>query len=152
MLNTARLKIYLDTSVISAMFDERTPERMEFTKSAWKRLKDCEVFISDTVIDELKNSPPPLRNKMLSLSENFTVLPVSKTAIALAKLYVEQNIFPAKYFDDAVHVAVAAANQIGILLSWNFTHLVKVKTRRMVALINSAQNYIPVEIISPPEL
>jgi hypothetical protein len=37
-------------------------------------------------------------------------------------------------------------------LSWNFTHLVKVRTRRMVALINAIHNYIPVEIITPPEI
>lgn len=31
-------------------------------------------------------------------------------------------------------------------------HLVKVKTRRLVALLNSINNYQPVEIIAPPEL
>lgn len=32
-------KVYLDTSVISALFDERTPERQSLTKSAWQNLK-----------------------------------------------------------------------------------------------------------------
>ena len=64
----------------------------------------------------------------------------------------KRHIPSEKYIDDAVHVAVASLNNIGILLSWNFTHLVKVKTRRMVALVNSEKNYLSIEIISPPEL
>jgi hypothetical protein len=51
-----------------------------------------------------------------------------------------------------MHVALASTNGIGILLSWNFTHLVKIKTRRMISLINAQENYPAVEIISPPEL
>ncbi|GBR77615.1 hypothetical protein RDn1_274 [Candidatus Termititenax dinenymphae] len=43
--NNIKPKIYLDTSVISALFDTRTPERLDHTKTAWERLKDCEVFI-----------------------------------------------------------------------------------------------------------
>ena len=66
--------------------------------------------------------------------------------------YIDKRIFPAKYIDDAIHVAVTSLNNIGILLSWNFSHMVKVKTRRMVALVNAEKSLLPVEIISPPEL
>ena len=151
-LSNSRPKVYLDTSVISALFDLRTPERMALTKLAWDKLKDYAVFISDTVVDELKNTTLPLRDKMLSTVSSFTVLRASNAVKSLAKMYIEQCIFSEKYFDDALHVAVASVNQIGILLSWNFTHLVKIKTRRMVALVNTGQNYLPVEIIAPPEL
>jgi hypothetical protein len=67
-------------------------------------------------------------------------------------MYVAQGIFPQKYYDDALHVAIASVNQVSILLSWNFRHLVKLKTRRMVSLVNVHEDYMPVEIISPPEL
>jgi hypothetical protein len=52
----------------------------------------------------------------------------------------------------ALHVAIVSSNKIGILASWNFTHLVKVKTRRMVGLINAVHNFNSVEIVSPLEL
>ena len=77
---------------------------------------------------------------------------ISKEAEELAEIYVKQGIFPEKYFDDALHVALASVNQIGVLLSWNFTHLVKLKTRRMVSIVNLSKNIMPVEIASPPEL
>jgi hypothetical protein len=70
----------------------------------------------------------------------------------LADKYIENGIFPDKYYDDALHTALASVNQINIVLSWNFTHLVKVKTRRMVNLVNAINNYNNIEIITPQEL
>jgi predicted nucleic acid-binding protein len=145
-------KIYLDTSVISALFDERTPERLSMTSALWSKLNDYDVFISELVLEELGRANEHVRDKMLSSIKNFTVLKESEQAERLAQLYVRQGIFPEKYFDDALHVALASVNQIIILISWNFTHLVKLKTRRMVSIINLAENIVPVEIISPPEL
>ena len=146
-------KIYLDTSVISALFDERTPERMSMTSDLWSnKLNDYEVVISELVLDEIERANEQVRDKMLVSIKDFIVLKVSKQAEDLAQIYLKQGIFPERYFDDALHVALASVNQIGILLSWNFTHLVKLKTRRMVSIVNLTKNIIPVEIISPPEL
>jgi predicted nucleic acid-binding protein len=148
-------KIYLDTSVISALFDERTPERKLATEQSWLKLKDkniSDVYISELVLEELQKSAEPLRNRLLSAVSDFNVLPITENTKHLAGIYIKQGIFPEKYFDDALHVAVAALNEIGILLSWNFTHLVKLKTRRMVSLVNAMESVFPVEIASPPEI
>lgn len=45
-------KVYLDTSVISALFDDRTPERLSMTFALWSKLSDYEVFISELVLEE----------------------------------------------------------------------------------------------------
>jgi predicted nucleic acid-binding protein len=145
-------KVYLDTSVISALFDIRTPERMFQTETAWQQLEKYSVYLSETVVGELEKNIEPLRSKMLKVTAGFTVLPVTKVAQALASIYIKQGIFPEKYYDDALHVAIASVNHIGIILSWNFTHLVKLKTKRMVILVNTMEDFLPVEIISPPEL
>ena len=145
-------KVYLDTSVISALFDERTPERLMMTSVLWSKLNEYDVFISELVLEELERANEQVRIKMFSAVKDFSVLKLSKEAEKLADIYVKQEIFPEKYFDDALHVAQASVNQIGILVSWNFTHLVKLKTRRMVAIVNLSTNFIPVEIVSPPEL
>ena len=60
--------------------------------------------------------------------------------------------FPDRYVADAQHVAIAVVNGVDYLCSWNFTHLVKVSTRREVNLVNSLMGYGQVEIIAPPEL
>ena len=147
-----KTKVYLDTSIISALFDERTPERLRMTSALWLKLSDYEVFISELVLEELERTNEKVRAKLLSAIKDFIVIKISKEAESLAEIYVRQGVFPEKYFDDALHVALASVNQVGILLSWNFTHLVKLKTRRMVSIVNLSENIMPVEIASPPEL
>lgn len=54
--------------------------------------------------------------------------------------------------DDALHVAIASFNEINYLISWNFEHIVKVKTRKLVNFVNVINGYREIEIISPQEL
>lgn len=145
-------KVYLDTSVISAYFDSRTPERQRLTREAWSSIEACTVFISEIVINELKAAPEELRKQFLSAVKNFTILKVNKEAETLAQGYIDHGIINKRYFDDALHVAIASVNMIQYLLSWNYKHLVNVKTRKLVALFNATKNYHSIEIITPPEL
>jgi predicted nucleic acid-binding protein len=147
-----KTNIYLDTTVISALFDKRTPERMAQTKQFWEKIDEYNVFFFFFVVDEIKGASQPLQDEMLQKITGFTTLSVTDDAQNLANVYVENKVFPEKYSDDALHTALAAVNRIGILLSWNFTHLVKLKTRQMVALINTMHSYNLIEIITPPEL
>ena len=147
-----KAKVYLDTSVISALYDDRTPERMQLTKSAWDNLDDYKVYISELVVNELDAAPKERRKIFIDTVANFQVLELLEEAKELANNYIAEEIFPEKYRDDALHVAIATVNDIKYLLSWNFKHLVKVKTRKMVSLINTKLDYNEIEIIAPPEL
>jgi predicted nucleic acid-binding protein len=147
-----KTNIYLDTTIVSALFDKRTPERKAQTEQFWEHINEYNVFISELVIDEIKGASQPLLDQMLEKVSNFILLPITDDAQLIADAYMRNKIFPENYSDDALHTAITSTNQIGVLLSWNFSHLVKVKTRRMVALINAVHDYNPVEIITPPEL
>ena len=57
-------KVYLDTSVISALFDVRTPERMSMTVDLWSKLNDYEVVISELVLEELERASEQIRVKL----------------------------------------------------------------------------------------
>jgi len=70
----------------------------------------------------------------------------------LAREYIEKGIIPAKYEDDAFHIAVASVNDLDAIVSWNFTHIVKLKTKREVSGINALMGYKPIEICSPQEV
>lgn len=48
-----KLKVLLDTSVISAYFDERQPERMALTRDFWKNIKNYQVYISKITHEEV---------------------------------------------------------------------------------------------------
>lgn len=148
----SKTKVYLDTSVISALFDKRSPERKQLTEQAWDQIEQEDVYISEIVLQELEASSEPVRSRFLGAVEPFKKLEVSDEAERLSNIYVQEGIFPKKYIDDARHVATASVNDIGYLLSWNFKHLVKVKTRKTVSLINTLNDYSSIEIIAPPEL
>jgi hypothetical protein len=54
--------------------------------------------------------------------------------------------------NDLRHVAVATVAAADALVSWNFRHLVNVRTRRAVHAVNLRFGYPLIEIISPEEV
>lgn len=146
------MKLYLDTSVFSAYYDERTPERMRMTRDFWLVLERHEKLCSDLTIEELRQARSGLREKLIALTQNFTVLSLTDEMRKLAKLYVEEGVVPSKYFADALHIAAAVLGNADILVSWNFKHLVKRSTRLLVNYINTRQGLRTIEILAPPEV
>ncbi|MEQ8189994.1 MAG: type II toxin-antitoxin system VapC family toxin [Candidatus Eremiobacterota bacterium] len=147
-------KVYLDTTVPSAYFDNRTTDRQRLTREFWDEcLPELEIFISDIVLAEITNtSDIQRRTEIESLVKNFQILIFNEEASKLADEYIKHGLFPEKSIDDATHVAIAVVNGIDYLASWNFKHLVKVKTKRGINLINILKGYNFIEIVTPPEL
>lgn len=146
------MKLYLDTSVFSAYYDERTPERMQMTRDFWRVLERHEKLCSDLTIEELGQARSGLREKLLGLAQGFTVINLTDEMRELAKLYVREGLVPSKYFADALHIAAAVLGGADILVSWNFKHLVKRSTRLLVNYINANQGLRTIEILAPPEV
>ncbi len=146
------MRLYFDTSVFSAYYDERTPERLRMTRVFWDGLTRYAKLSSDLALEELKQAPPELAQKMLSLTVGFTIIPIDDEIKALAQVYVQNNVVPSKYFADALHIAAAVIGEADILVSWNFRHLVKRSTRLLVNYINAKRGLPSLEILAPPEI
>jgi predicted nucleic acid-binding protein len=59
------IKLYLDTSVVSALFDSRNPERQNMTISFFNEIRNFRIFISVITFAEVERTPDPeLREKM----------------------------------------------------------------------------------------
>jgi len=54
-----------------------------------------------------------------------TILEPSDEEVKLAALYQEQGILPARSTTDALHIATAAVNDLDMILSLNFEHIVR---------------------------
>lgn len=61
-------------------------------------------------------------------------------------------MIPAKYEDDAFHIAIATVNNMDAIISWNFKHIVKLKTKKEVAGLNLLMGYKEIDIYSPLEV
>lgn len=146
--------LYLDTSVPSAYYDERAKERHEATIKFWKEvLPNYQIYISEIAVEELEDTKEEtLRKKLRKLIKGFKVLKTNERIRDLAKVYIEKGIFPERYIDDALHVAIASFHEVSYVISWNFEHLVKVRTRRLVNSVNILEGFREIEIVSPREL
>ena len=149
-----KAKVYLDTTVPSAYFDEQAPDRQRLTREFWsERLQVFSPVVSVITLREIRDTPDPSkRARMEELLTGLQVLSFDDEAYTLAQEYVGRGLFPARYASDANHVAVAVVNAVEYFVSWNFRHLVNVATRREVNLVNALRSYRNIEIVAPPEL
>lgn len=95
-----KLKLYLDTSVVSAYHDKRAEERRQATIKFWKEvLPGYQVCISEIIVDEKINNTKQvaLRKKLKRLIRSFSVLKVNSKIRDLAQVYVGEGVFADKY-------------------------------------------------------
>lgn len=145
--------MYLDTSVISALFDDRNPERQALTEEFFSRIDIYDVYISELTIAEIESTPDQsLKNKMKQIIKDFSVLEINESVEELAKECVNYGAVPESYQEDAYHIAVAILNEMDYLISWNFRHIVRRITKDIVRMISTLRNLKQVEITTPGEL
>jgi predicted nucleic acid-binding protein len=148
-----KLKIYIDTSVISHLQAGDTPDRMAKTHKFWDNLddKEYEFYISELVMAEINNCPEPKRSYLESSLKQapLSLLELDDEVFELAEKYIDEGIFPIKYRDDAIHVALASVYNCNVIVSWNFKHMVKIRTILGVNGINKLMGYLEIEIVTP---
>lgn len=146
-------RIYIDTSVIGGYFDD------EF--SHWSRmlieqilLGDGIALISDITIDEVLDAP---KNVQLILeqilkSKNRELLAANEECRELADSYIYEGAVSEKFYEDALHIAIATIHSATVLTSWNFKHIVNLSRIRKYNSVNIKKGYSLVEIRSPRDL
>lgn len=122
------------------------------TEEFWEKIQDYDVCLSEISKKEMDAASKILREKMIQMTKDFNILRITEEVETLADEYIKSGVFPEKYRNDALHISVATVNEIVYLLSWNFKHIVKIRTRRLVNLVNELQGYPGIEILAPPEL
>jgi len=151
-----RIKYYLDTSVLNFFFAEDDIAKRDITVKFFDQLHLIadQVCISDEVIREINQAPESIRIQLDGLINKIEplLLEVNAEVEELADRYIKEEIIPERYRRDAIHIAVAVINGIEAIVSWNFSHIVKLKTRVMVNGINRLLGYHEIEICSPEEV
>lgn len=149
-------KLYFDTSVFNFAIAEDVPNEKDFTLKLFNEVKNgkYEVFISQVVVREINRAP---QEKAVRLRDQIkkvdpVELIIDGNVQVLAREYIDRGIIPVKYEDDALHIAIASVNNLDVIVSWNFTHIVKFKTKREVVGINTLMGYKAIEICSPLEV
>ena len=151
-----KLSVYLDTSVISYLQQEDSPERMSDTNRLWNKFEKNEfrIFLSQVTLNEVEHCPEPKRSLLYEyLSKiDYEVLRINEEVIKLARRIIDMGILTSKSFEDCQHIAVAVINNCDCIISWNFKHIVNIKTIRGVRAITNLEGYKCIDIINPSVL
>jgi len=146
-----KLRIYLDTSVIGGCFDD------EFSKYSVKLIdeiiegKYTGVFFEVT-IKELIKAPPEVREVFEKIIKICEKVEITEHVSKLADEYIRNKIITQKYVDDAAHIAYATVNNVDVLVSWNFRHIVNYNKIIQFNAVNIKNGFKQLQIYSPREL
>ncbi len=135
-------KVYIETSVIGAYFDERTDivsaAQKYWTRIWWDDVRGkYDVFKSRAVIDELQHPDYPHSQEALRLIENLPDLQIETEIRHVVKIYIQNRIMPKNPLGDALHLALASCHKCDYLLTWNCQHLANPNKFRQIRLCNN---------------
>ncbi len=145
-------RIYIDTSVVGAYFDE---EFSEVTQDLFKRLENNEIVfvISDLLDLELTGAPQNVRELLYKFTpDKFERVQLTEEAIKLADSYISEKVVGKTSLEDCRHIALATINRVDVLASWNFKHIVNLDRIKGYNSVNYKLGYPMIEIRSPKDL
>ena len=137
-----KLRLYIETTVFNWYFDER-PEHEEVVR-LFEAVKAGQFigYTSRYVTDELDNAEEPKRTDMLSLIDKYGIIVLSpKTETeTLADEYINAGILPKSQGYDSLHIATASMYELDGIVSYNFHHINREKTKALIPEVNNRKN------------
>lgn len=153
---TKPMRVYIETTVWNFPFADDAPDHREATLTFFNLVRQgrFEAYLSNVVLFEFQAAEEPRRSQLLDLVRDISpiLLPAIDAIEDLADEYMKNGLVPERYHDDARHIAAAVVGNMDLLVSWNFKHIVKPKTRRLVAATSRLVGYREIEICTPEEV
>ena len=149
------MKIYIETTVFNYYFDTEREGHADVVRLFDAILAgEHEAYTSEYVEIELKEAPEPKRSNMLALIEQFGihVFPTDNETRRMAGLYISEGVLPANSLFDSQHIAIASVQRIDYVVSYNYRHINKAKTKLLTARINNVEGYGAVVICTAKEV
>ena len=144
--------VYIDTSVVGGKFDIE----FEFwTNLFFKSVEagEFKIVISNILKSELEEAPENVRSFLNNFpDEHKLFVEFDETAEKLAQKYISESIVGHKSMTDCRHIAIATVNEIEIVASWNFKHIVNLNKIRLYNGVNLKEGYRIIEIRTPREI
>lgn len=142
-------RVYVETSVIGAYFDERTDvlssAQRYWTRLWWNEVRSrYEVVISRAVVDELSHPDFPHSQGALELVSDLPKVPIEEEVKQIMRSYIQIRVMPGNPVGDALHLALAAYHKCDYLLTWNCKHIANPNKFRQIRMCNISMGlYVP---------
>ncbi len=109
------------------------------------------VTSDETAIEAERGNSEQVKLRLEAL-RHIPRLPNTEAALALAERLKASGIFPPRAATDATHLALAAANGVDYLLTWNFRHLLNGAIRRHARRLIEQAGFEMPTVCTPEEL
>jgi predicted nucleic acid-binding protein len=150
--------IYVETTVVSYLTARpsrnlRVAAHQEITADWWlRRRPHFDLYVSVLVVEEAAAGDADAAERRLALLKGVSRLEVTEVASVLAARLVAELAIPREAAEDALHVAIAAANGMDYLLTWNCRHIANAAMRNRIADVCLASGVEAPVICTPEEL
>ncbi|RLD77326.1 MAG: PIN domain protein [Bacteroidetes bacterium] len=143
-------RIYIDTSVFGGYFDT---EFCEDTIPFFEKIvsNKVEIVVSETLELEIYRAPEFIISFYENL-KNLVKVELTLEVENLAEKYIEEKVVGKTSLADCLHIAIATINNVDVLASWNFKHIVNLERIRGYNSINIREGYKLIEIRTPKEI
>ena len=144
-------RIYVDTSVIGGCFDS---EFQDWSNGLIEdfRLGRFHVVLSDVTAAEIERAPEPVRELHKELLIIGELLAVTEEVLVILAAYESHGVLGPRFRNDMLHIALATAAGVDVLVSWNFRHIVRLDKIQQFNGINLELGYKTLAIYSPREV
>lgn len=152
------MRIYIESTIPSYVVarparDLLQAARQQLTRDWWELKRDKhELFASQVVLDEIAFGETAMAKLRLELLQSLPLLPVTDEVKEFAGKVLTSGLLPVTADRDAVHIALASAYEMDILLSWNCRHIANAAIQARLRKLADAFGYTLPVICTPEEL
>lgn len=144
--------MYVDTSVFGGCEDVEFIDHSRRLVAAMAK-GTLAMVISERTLLELEKAPEAVRAHLDRIPESLVeVLALDVEAESLAAEYIDDGAVGRNERTDALHIALATAARVDVLVSGNLKHIVNLRRIHAVNAVNVKQGYPVLEIRNPREV
>ena len=150
--------VYVETSVVSYLTarpsgDVVVAAYQEVTRDWWRGAPArFTLYASALVMSEARTGDLEAARGRLEVLGTLPLLDATGPAVELTGKAAGQRAVPRSAADDAAHIAIAAANGVDYLVTWNFRHIANATMRSRIEDVCRRSGYGPPVICTPSEL
>ncbi len=151
-------RVYIETTIVSYLTGRRsnhlvTAARQHLTHEWWDLSRSSfELCTAVLALDEAGKGDVQAAEERLRMLKSMLLLQTTKDAELLAKALVREKALPKKAEADALHIAVAAEQEIPYLLTWNCRHLNNAIMRPVIEAVCESLGYVAPIVCTPEQL
>lgn len=153
-----RPSVYIETSIFSYLTARPSRNEMilahqQLTREWWqKRRRDYTLFVSPYVVLECQMGDVEFAIRRLQMIGNIPILAPTENAMQLAEALLKRGPLPPQAKFDAIHIAIAAAQGLEYLLTWNCKHIANPRMRDRIEALCRKAGFEPPILCTPEAL